>query len=48
MWRIRATSPFDSTGSGMTIWRQDSGRGSRRFPSGPIVDSIDVTSSSRI
>ena len=32
----------------MTIWRQDSGSGTSRFRSGPTVDSIDVTSSSRI
>ena len=32
----------------ITICRHDSGRGSSRLPSGPIVDSIEVTSSSRI
>ena len=32
----------------IAICRHDSGRGSSRLPSGPIVDSIDVTSSSRI
>ncbi len=47
-WASFASSSFVMTGSLRTIWRQDSGSGTRRFRSGPTVDSIDVTSSSRI
>jgi hypothetical protein len=36
------------TGSRMAICRHDSGVGFNRLPSGPMVDSIDVTSFSRI
>ena len=43
-----ASSWFDRTGSLIVICRHDSGSGTSRFRSGPIVDSIAVTSSSRI
>ncbi len=32
----------------MTIWRHEAGAAISRLPSGPTVDSIEVTSSSRI
>ena len=43
-----ARSSRSITGDGSEICRQLSGRASRRFPSGPIVPSIEVTVSSRI
>ena len=47
-WASFARSSFVITGSFITIWRHDAGSGTRRFRSGPTVDSIEVTSSSRI
>src|SRR5437899_1062249 len=48
MWRMRASSTLVMIGSLSTICRHDAGAGSRMLPSGPTVDSIEVTSSSRI
>ena len=36
------------TGNGSSIWRTESGPGANKFPSGPMVDDSEVTSSSRI
>ena len=48
MWMILFSSLPPMTGNGSTIWRHDAGPGSKRLPSGPVEDSSEVTSSSRI
>ncbi len=47
-WRSFATWSLWRIGYSILIWRQASGAASSRLPSGPMVDAIDVTSSSRI
>ena len=46
--RSLATSSLLRTGYLTSIWRHGSGVGSSRLPSGPMVEAIDVISSSRI
>ncbi len=48
MWMILLRSLPLMTGNDSTIWRHDAGPGSKRLPSGPVEDSSEVTSSSRI
>ena len=48
MLRSLATSSLLRIGEGIVIWWQLSGSGRSRFPSGPMVLSIEVTSSSRM
>ena len=47
-WMILVRSLSLSTGYGTTIWRQEAGPGSSRFPSGPVAHDSEVTSSSLI
>ncbi len=46
--RIFSSSSLRSIGVGSDSWRQDSGAGSRRFPSGPTAVSTAMMISSRM